>query len=547
MIPEGVNLMRFRKAMMACLTAVAALSLTACSSNQQSRDKHQLNWMEAGEITTMDPSKASDYASLDQLNNTYSGLYRLGKNAHPDKELAVKTVKSKNGKTWTFTLRKNSKWSNGQPVTAQDFVYSWRRTVNPETSAQYSYLFSGIKNADAITAGKMPATSLGIKALSKYKLQVQLEKKIPYFKLLLAFPVFAPQNKAAVQKYGSKYGTASKYQVYNGPFVQKGWTGSNMIWNLDKNKHYWDKKAVRLHRIHFSVSKTASTDYNLYQTGKLDGASLSKQGSQQLKDNPGFTVRPIASTQFLVLNQAKVPALRNAKIRQALSLAVNRKQLANVLGTAMTPAYTMTPEKMTKVDGKDYTDLVKNKQTLAATAYNPKKAAKLFKEGLAELGYSRLKLNLITFDTDGGKDAGESLQSQLDSNLPGLSVSVQQIPLKSALNRGETGNFELLLDDWIADFADPISFLDLPTTNNSNNYGHWTNVRYNQLITASKNTNSDNKRFQYLAKAEQVLLQDEGMIPLFHSSAAWIVRPSVKDIVYNSAGAAYDFKYTYIK
>lgn len=539
--------MHLRKAIVACLTAVATLSLTACSSNQQSRDKNQLNWMEAGEITTMDPSKASDYASIDQLNNTYSGLYRLGKNAHPDKELAIKTVKSKNGKLWTFTLRKNAKWSNGQTVTAKDFVYSWRRTVNPATSAQYSYLFSGIKNADAITAGKMPATSLGIKALSKYKLQVQLEKKIPYFKLLLAFPVFAPQNQTAVQKYGSKYGTASKYQVYNGPFVQQGWTGSNLIWNLNKNKHYWDKKSVRLHRIHFSVSKTASTDYNLYQTGKLDGASLSKQGSQQLKGNPGFIVRPIASTQFLVLNQNKVPALKNAKIRRAISLAINRKQLAGVLGSAMEPAYTMTPEKMTQVKGQDYTNLVKSPATEAAMTYQPKKAAKLFKEGLAEIGATSLKLNLITFDTDGGKDAGESLQSQLDENLPGLSVSVQQIPLKSALNRGKTGNYELLLNDWIADFADPISFLDLCTTNNSNNYEHWNNARYNQLINASKNTNSENKRYQYLAKAEQVLLENEGVIPLFHSSAAWIVRPSVKGIVYNSAGAAYDFKYTYIK
>jgi oligopeptide transport system substrate-binding protein len=522
--------------------ALLSLSLAGCSQNKSS-DQNTLNWIEATELSTMDQSKATDVSSLDQINNTGSGLYRLGKHAKAKPELAATTKQSADGKTWTFTLQKNAHWSNGDKVTAKDFVYAWRRMLNPKTGAQYSYLFSGIKNADQISSGKAPVKSLGIKAIGKYKLKVSLDKRIPYFKLLLAFPVFYPQNERAVKQYGSKYGTTSKYMVYNGPFIQKGWSGSTLSWHLVKNPHYWDKKAVKLHRINFNVQKTSTTSYNLYQSGKLDTSTLSKQAAQELKHNKGFKIHIIADTQFLDLSSQRVPALRNLKIRQALSMAINRQSLANTLGTAIEPATTFTPTQLTQYQGKDYTTLVKNKATKAVTSYRPKAAAKLFKEGLAETGLTSLHLSLTTFDTDYSKAAGEALQSQWEQALPGLKVSVQSIPLKSALARGEDGNFDLLLNDWIADFADPISFLDLNVTGNSNNYGHWSNQRYDQLISDSKNTASTKKRFHDLAAAEQVLLTNQGVIPLFHANEAWIARPNVKGIIYNSG--ANDYKYAY--
>lgn len=138
--------------------------------------------------------------------------------------------------------------------------------------------------------------TLGIKAVGKYKLVVSLERKIPYFKLLMAFPLFFPQNEQAVKKYGSKYGTASKYMVYNGPFVHKGWTGSNLSWKLVKNKYYWDKKDVKLTQINYSVQKSLSTAYNLYQAGKLDETILDAQASKQLTKSKGYTIRKVANT-----------------------------------------------------------------------------------------------------------------------------------------------------------------------------------------------------------------------------------------------------------
>ncbi|WP_039944459.1 peptide ABC transporter substrate-binding protein, partial [Lactobacillus equicursoris] len=212
----------------ATVLASAAL-LAACGSNNSSSSsaKKTLTWMDSAEIPTMDMSKATDVTSFNQLSNTMEGLYRLGKGSKLEKGLATSEKVSKDGKTYTFTLRK-SKWSDGSELTAKDFVYSWQRTVNPKTASQYSYLFSGIKNADQIVAGKKPVSSLGIKAVGKYKLVVTLERRIAYFDKLMGFAVFFPQSEKAVNKYGSKYGTASKYMLYNGPFKQTGWTGSNL-------------------------------------------------------------------------------------------------------------------------------------------------------------------------------------------------------------------------------------------------------------------------------------------------------------------------------
>lgn len=184
--------------MAAGVVTLAGAALAACGNNSNSSSsgtKKTLNWMDKTEIEGMDVSKVTDATSFTQLNNTMEGLYRLGKNSKVEPGLATKTSTSKDGKTWTFTLRKNDKWSNGDPVTAKDFVYSWRRTVTPSTGSQYSYLFSGIKNADDIVAGKKKPNTLGVKAEGDDKLVVTLDKRIPYFKLLMGFPLFSHKTK----------------------------------------------------------------------------------------------------------------------------------------------------------------------------------------------------------------------------------------------------------------------------------------------------------------------------------------------------------------
>lgn len=522
------------------------LALTACSNKSNSTAKQNINWMEKTEIEGMDPSKVTDATSFNQLNNVLEGFYRLGKNSKIVPGLATNTTESKDGKTWVFTLRKNAKWSNGDPVQAKDFVYSWRRTVDPKTGSQYSYLFSGIKNADAITAGKKATNSLGIEAKGKYKVKVTLDKRIPYFKLLMGFPLFAPQNENAVKKYGKNYGTASKYQVYNGPFIQKGWNGSNLTWKLKKNPNYWDKKAVKLDSINYSVQKTPSTDYNLYQSGKLDAALLSPQGSKQLKNQKGYTVRQASSTIYLELNQAKKNGLENPDLRRAISMAINRQGLADAVGGANKAATTLSAEGMTEIDGKDYTDLVKNNDTKRELTYNPKEAKRLADKALKEMGKKKVSYSILAYDDDASKKGAEFIQSNIEDNLKNVNITVSSIPKKAALSRAGAGNYDIFLMGWNADFNDPISFLDLNTTNNSQNWEKWSNKQYDKLIVDSKTTPDESKRWADLVKAEQLIINQQGVTPLYHPEEAWMIRPSVKGVIYNGAGANYDFKNAYV-
>ncbi|GET12895.1 oligopeptide ABC transporter substrate-binding protein [Ligilactobacillus agilis] len=524
------------------------LALTACGSNSSKSglaDKQVLNWSYASELPSMDLSTATDTISFDQLNSTMEGIYRIGKNSKVEPGLATKTEVSKDGLTYTFTLRKNDKWSNGDPVTAQDFVYSWRRTVDPKTGSQYAYLFDGIANANDIIAGKKAVDTLGIKAEGKYKLVVTLEKKLPYFKLLMGFPIFFPQNQNVVEKYGKKYGTAAKYLVYNGPFKMEGWSGSNLSWKLVKNKNYWDKKDVKLSQINFSVNKSTTTSYNLYQSKKLDYTPLSTEQAKQLKGKDGYQVLKEARTNYLEFNETN-KVFANKKIRQALSYAVNRQVLADkVLGAGTLPSLGIVSRDLAFNKGKDFAVAAK---TTAGVTYNKAKAQKLLKEGLAEVGQSKLSFTLLGDDTDVSKQVTESLQSQIQQTLPDVDVSVSNVPFKTRLQRSEDGDFDVVVSAWGADFADPISFLDLFTSDNSYNNGKWKNAEYDKLITASKTTDAGNvdKRWDDMVKASKILSEDQGVAPLYQLNVAYMLNPSVKGVIQNTAGVTWSFKDAYI-
>ena len=545
LINEGSNNMKFTKLFAAGATVlIAGSTLAACGSNSNSSSssaKKTINWMDSAEIPTMDISKATDVTSFNQLGNVEEGLYRLGKNSKVENALATDTKVSKDGKTWTFTLR-DSKWSNGDKLTAKDFVYSWRRTVNPKTASQYAYLFEGIHNATQISAGKAPVNSLGVKAEGDNKLVVTLDKRIPYFKLLMGFPLFFPQNQKVVEANGSKYGTSSKTTAFNGPFVQKGWTGSNLSWKLVKNKNYWDKKNVKLDAINYSVQKTPSTAYNLYQSNKLDATILDSQQTKNLKHQKGYTLRDTAATFYLQFNQKK-KIFQNADLRRAISMSINRKALGSALGGANTPATSLTSKGVVNHDGKDWSEVVGDKKN---AAYNPTEAKKLYKKALKELGVKNVSFTILSDDTDSGQKTTEILQSQLEENLKGMKVSVANVPFKTRLNRSTSGNFDVVVSGWSADFADPISFVDLFTSKNAQNNGKWSNSQYDKLIADSKTTADTTKRWDDLEKAEKILLSDEGIAPLYYKTEAWLVRPDIKGIVYNGAGLNYNFKNTYV-
>ncbi|WP_367369420.1 peptide ABC transporter substrate-binding protein [Pediococcus ethanolidurans] len=547
--------MKIKKRTATILAVVPLLLLAACgngssasSSKGNLATKQVVNWTESSELPSIDPSLATDEISFNLLNNTNEGLYRLGKNNKIEPGMATKTTVSKDGKTYKFTLRKNAKWSNGDSVTAQDFVYSWQRINNPKTGSQYAYLYSGVKNADQIQAGKKAVSTLGIKATGKYKLTVKLDKAIPYFKLLMGFPSFFPQDQKVAQKYGSKYATQSKYQVYNGPFTLQGWTGTNNKWSLVKNKKYWDKKHVTLTKINDQVVKDTETGLNQFQGKQVDQTAISGTQVANLKNSKSFFLGREARNAYLEYNYKKIKAFRNLNIRQAMSLAINRKQLVTKVladGSTTPKGFVTDGLASNPKTGEDFAKEAYNGGT--GVTYNLKEAKKLWAKGLKQEGKKSVTYTLMSDDTDVGKKTTEFLQTQLEK-LPGLKINVENIPYKTRLARSAKGQFQLVVTLWGADFSDPISDLGLFTSTNSFNNGKWGNKEYDKLIDAANNGDANNteKRWEDMVKAEKLLMSQQANAPLYNGVAPQLINTKVKGYVYNTAGVPWNWKGMYV-
>ncbi|MCD5491382.1 peptide ABC transporter substrate-binding protein [Lactobacillus delbrueckii] len=540
--------MTLKKITAAGLLTASALVLAACGQqkNSQSQTKQVLNWTESAQISTQDPSLTTDSTSFQALLNTQEGLYRLDKKQKPQLALAKSAKVTDGGKTYTFVLR-DAKWSNGQAITANDFAYSYRRSLNPKTKSSMAFYFYQIVNAEAINAGKKPVSSLGVKALSKNKLQIKLVRPVSYFKLLLAFPLFFPENQQFIEKVGSKYGTAAKYTISSGPFKLTKWTGSNKQFTLVKNQNYWDKKNVKLDKVNETISETSSTAYNLYQAGKLDETYLT---GEQVKANKGkstFYDRPASAIQRLELNRKKVKAFNNFNIRRALSLAIDRESLAKVLSDGSVAAKGFVPSGMgnNPTTGEAF---YKEAYVKEAVSYNLKEAKKYLSKGYKELGIKSLNLNLTVSDTDSAKQVGEFLQSKL-GELPGVEITVTTLPYTTLISRQSAGNYQLTIKNWQAILGDPINFLDVFEKDSSYNTSGFASSKYDQLLNEAENVygNKPVQRWKRLVAAEKLLMNEQGTIPLIQTAKPQLVQSYVKNVSYNPLGIPYDFKLVYIK
>lgn len=540
--------MTLKKITAAGLLTASALVLAACGQqkNSQSQTKQVLNWTESAQISTQDPSLTTDSTSFQALLNTQEGLYRLDKKQKPQLALAKSAKVTDGGKTYTFVLR-DAKWSNGQAITANDFVYSYRRTLNPKTKSSMAFYLYQIVNAEAINAGKKPVSSLGVKALSKNKLQIKLIRPVSYFKLLLAFPLFFPENQQFIEKVGSKYGTAAKYTISSGPFKLTKWTGSNKQFTLVKNQNYWDKKNVKLDKVNETISETSSTAYNLYQAGKLDETYLTGEQVKANKDKSTFYDRPASAIQRLELNRKKVKAFNNFNIRRALSLAIDRESLAKVLSDGSVAAKGFVPSGMgnNPTTGEAF---YKEAYVKEAVSYNLKEAKKYLAKGYKELGIKSLNLNLTVSDTDSAKQVGEFLQSKL-GELPGVKITVTTMPYTTLISRQSAGNYQLTIKNWQAILGDPINFLDVFEKDSSYNTSGFASSKYDQLLNEAENVygNKPVQRWKRLVAAEKLLMNEQGTIPLIQTAKPQLVQSYVKNVSYNPLGIPYDFKLVYIK
>ncbi|MDF7638507.1 peptide ABC transporter substrate-binding protein [Lactobacillus sp. ESL0791] len=493
-------------------------------------------------IATMDSSLNTDVIGAQAGSDTMEGLYRYeGKELKPG--IATKVVKpTNNGLTYTFPLR-NAKWSNGDPVTANDFVFAWRRTVDPSTKSQYAYIYEGIANAKAITAGKKPASTLGVEAVNAHTLRVTLEKPISYFNELMAAYFYFPQNPRTVKKWGKKYGTNSKTLVFDGPYKLVNWDGPDNTWNEVKNDSYWNAKAVKVKKLQYQVVKDPTTALNLYQSNKLDDITLTGDNAKQMRGSKGYNAQLKNSTSYIEMNQRHKTIFRNKKIRQAISLSIDRQQLTKkVLGDGSRPSDTFIPKGMSF----DPTDKTKDftQETDASASkyarYDPKEAKKLWKEGLAETGNTGKKFNFVLLgdDTDIAKKQAEFLQNALEK-LPGMKITLSNVPFKTRLSRSNDGDFDMVMTGWNADFPDPINFLTLQVSKAAYNRGKWSNSTFDNFVNKSltDDANSPKKRWQDMKDAQDVLNEEQGIVPLYQQGDAHMTKSSIKNYAVTPNGS----------
>ncbi|MGG3446716.1 peptide ABC transporter substrate-binding protein [Bacillus nitratireducens] len=559
-----------KKKKMKKLTAVVvpvlamSMALTACStsggdkktSTNSSGDsksegklaaKQVLNQTVNQEIPTMDSSKSTDTVSLQMLGNTMEGLYRLDKDNKPIPAAAESSTKSEDGKKYTFTLNKNAKWSNGDPVTAKDFVFAWKRAVDKNTAAEYAYIMFDLKNAKAINDGKAPLDTLGVKAVDDYTLEVELENPVPYFVELTSFGTFYPLNEKFVKEKGEKYGLESDTTLYNGPFTLTDWKHEEG-WKLKKNAQYWDNKTVKLEEINFNVVKDSGTRVNLYESGQIDRAALASEMVDKYKSNPDFFTQKTPSTYFLRLNQKRGgqdTVLKSKDLRLAIAMAYDKKGLTNViLNDGSTPADYLVPKEFAKSpDGKDF-----RKENGDILKTDVKKAKEHWEKAKKELGKEQVTVELLNYDSDNAKKVGEFLKGELEKNLPGLTVNLKNQPFKQKLKLESDLDYDLSYAGWGPDYLDPMTFIDMFVTNGPHNQTGYSNPKYDEIVEKGKGEllTKTKERWDSLLKAEKMLLEDAAIAPLYQRGDALIQRPKVKGIIHHPVGGDYSYKWAYI-
>lgn len=539
-----------KKVSLGLLTTATVMTLAACGNSQTSDDK-VLNVALTSEVTTLDISKQTDTIVGTILGNTGSNLLRVDDKGELVPDLAEKLDISEDGLTYTATLRDGLKWSDGSDLTAEDFVYSWQRILDPKTASQSAYLAveSNIKNAKEINEGTITDLSqLGVKAEGN-KVIFTLTSPTPQMKYFLAFSSFLPQKKSFVEKEGDKYGTTSEHQLYSGPYVFEGWNGTNNEFKFVKNKNYWNADQVKTETVNLEVIKKPETAVQKYKQGQLDFANISSTPSlykANAKDANLVDV-PEATSAYLEYNQTGTnKALANKKIRQALNLATNRETFVEtVVPTGSRPATGLAPYGLATVGGKDLSELVAPGYT-----YDLAEAKKLFEEGLKEIGESKVSLT-ITADSDSAvaKSALTYLQGAWEKAFSGLTIETKFVPLKQRLEDASKQNFDIIFSLWMGDYPEGSTFYGIFAKGAYYNSGQFDNVAYNQAYQEAITTNALNpeKAVENYKAAEKALMDEANFNPLFFRGSKALQNPDLTGVVRHTTGLPLDLTYAYKK
>ena len=493
-----------------------------------------------GEPAQLFSTRNSEAVSGFVLGHTMEGLVIRGEDGDFIGAGATDWTYDEETCTYTFTLRQDALWSNGEPVTAHDYVFAYRSLVNPEVAAPYAYFGYVFKNGQAVAEGNMAPEELGVRAIDDYTFEVQMEAPCPYALNVFGFMTLVPLNEAAYNEYGDEYGTDAAAILTNGPYVIDSWTHDSQI-VLVRNENYYNTENTKIDTIILAMVSDKNTAMNMFMAGELDFMNdITGDQAVQLREL-GANVETYNSNGVKYLQfQVNRPGLNNIKIRLALMMSIDTQALCdNILKDSSQPIYALVPDtidggRFSAVDGSPF------------FSYDPEGAKALLEEGLAEEGLTIEDLNqytLICDDDDVSTRTAAFIVEQWKVNL-GIDIQAQIVPRKSRIEALNTHVFDMVLSGWYPDYDDPNTYLDMFLTGTGNNSGDWSNERYDELIALAADEMDPEIRRGYFVEAQQILMSEAPIAPLYGMYRNYVISDKVDGEIV--MGWQNTFRYAYI-
>lgn len=492
---------------------------------------------------TLDPALETGVPEMQITMNTFDGLTRLGPDNLPHPAIAESWDISDDGKVYTFHLR-DAKWQDGQPVTAYDFEYAWKRILDPNLipePAEYAYMLYYIKNAEAYNTGVegVTADDVGVKALDEKTLEVTLEAATPYFDQVLTHASYFPVRKDVVEANPEGWSMDPVTHISNGPFKITSIEG-NVI-KFEKNPEYWDAEKVKLNTLAFTAISEQSTALTMFEKGELDlNDDPPIPDLKRLREEGKLQVAPEVSVYYYIIN-TKAKPFDDVRVRKAFAYAIDRDQFCEIRGAGEIPARAIVPPGLPDAElGTDFRanggDLFEDNIELA-------------KQLLADAGYPNgegfPEVTILFNTSETHSMLAEVIAEMWRTNL-GVNVKLTNQEWQVYLNSRDEGDFQIAWAGWAADFLDPMNFIDLNASWSGNNDSQWANTEYDNYVKTALGTGDQKVRMEAMHKAEEILMEEMPIIPLNFYTNPYLINPKLKG-VYLSPLAIPDFKEAYME
>lgn len=517
-------------------TAMTATLIAGCgtpgsggSSDGGSSDGKVFRYSTSTEPTTLDPTKSNCIPDNEIQHALTESLVRnTGGEVNPG--VAESWEVSEDGLTYTFHLNPDAKWSDGEQITAQDFVYSWQRLMNPDTAAPYAFIGEYLKNGLAVEKGEMDPSQLGVVAQDDTTLVVTLERPTAYFLSMIgAQAQFAPLRQDIVEQYGSDFAADYEKNVYSGPYVLT--KSSDNQWFFEPNENYWDADSIKLDRVELNYVQNPDTAVAMYEDGELDYVSLPSASisAYEGKDNTFLN----GNVDYFYFNMnGSCPELANKNMRLALNYALNRNEYNQLVNSGYyKPSNGLVFSGLTGVNGTYGEESTLESYPLDG---DDAKAKEYLNAALSELGYSdpsEVTLTLTTSDNESSKKQAEVCQEMWNSTL-GINVEIEQITYNEVLTRQQEGEYEIIWAGWGSDYDDPYSYLELFLSSSSYNYSGFKNDEYDALMTATQTETDAAARMEMMHQAEQILVDEGAFLPQAEREVHYLLDDDVKDLTF---------------